>query len=33
MQKTYGDVEVNVLDNYVAVCEIKRGPNNFLTKH
>lgn len=29
MQKTYGDVEVNVLDNYVAVCEIKRGPNNF----
>ena len=29
MQKTYGEVEVNVLDNYVAVCEIKRGPNNF----
>ena len=29
MKPQYGDVSVTLLDNHVAICEIKRGPNNF----
>ena len=29
MKSQYGDVSVTLLDNHVAICEIKRGPNNF----
>ena len=29
MQSNYGDVTVTVLDNFVAICEINRAPNNF----
>lgn len=29
MQEQFGDVKVTVSDNYVAVCEINRAPNNF----
>ena len=29
MKPNYGDVTVTVLDNFVAVCEINRAPNNF----
>lgn len=29
MQNQYGDIAVTVLDNFVAVCEIQRAPNNF----
>ena len=32
MNKTIGDVEVTDLGDFVALVEIKRGPNNFLTK-
>ena len=29
MHEQFGDVKVTVSDNYVAVCEINRAPNNF----
>ncbi|MBL6688338.1 MAG: enoyl-CoA hydratase/isomerase family protein [Pseudomonadales bacterium] len=29
MQPKFGDVHVTILDNFVAVCEINRAPNNF----
>ena len=29
MNKTFGDVEVSDLGDFVALAEIKRGPNNF----
>ena len=29
MQSNYGDVSVTILDNFVAICEINRAPNNF----
>ncbi len=29
MKERYGDVTIDVLDGYVGVCEIHRGPNNF----
>ena len=29
MKPNYGDVTVTVLENFVAVCEINRAPNNF----
>ena len=29
MKPNYGDVTVSVLDNFVAICEINRAPNNF----
>jgi len=29
MKEQYGDVDVQILDGHVALCEIKRPPNNF----
>jgi enoyl-CoA hydratase/carnithine racemase len=29
MKEQYGDIKVTILDGYVALCEIQRGPNNF----
>ena len=29
MKEQYGDISLTILDGYVALCEIQRGPNNF----
>jgi enoyl-CoA hydratase/carnithine racemase len=29
MKQRYGDVNVTLIDGFVAICEIQRGPNNF----
>jgi enoyl-CoA hydratase/carnithine racemase len=29
MKQHYGDVNVTLIDGFVAICEIQRGPNNF----
>ncbi|MCB1644378.1 MAG: enoyl-CoA hydratase/isomerase family protein [Pseudomonadales bacterium] len=29
MKEQYGDVAVSLLEGFVAICEIRRGPNNF----